>query len=141
MSITGIKAGLSGVLAAQNRFESSSNNIANVRSVSGPNPAVGETVSVRDAQGNTVFRPTVAQDTTTTTGAVRSTQTLANPSAVQLFDPSAPDAAADGTVFRGNVDLGREVTEQIRATAQFEANVQAIRIQDEALEESINILS
>ncbi len=141
MSITGITAGLSGVLAAQNRFESSANNIANIRSVSGPNPAVGEEPTRINADGTPVFRPTVAQDTTTTSGAVRSGQTLANPSAVQIFDPSAADAAEDGTVFRGNVDIGREVTEQVRATAQFEANLQAIRVQDEALEEAIDILS
>ncbi|NQW08275.1 MAG: hypothetical protein HQ481_00130 [Alphaproteobacteria bacterium] len=138
MAITnGLNIGLSGLQAAQERFRTSADNVANVRSVAAPS-VDGPTT---DADGNPLFQPSRAVDQSVQGGGVRSTQQLVDPSAVQQFDPDAPDAGENGLVNRANVELDREVAEQITAQRQFEANLATIRAADELAESTLDILS
>src|SRR3546814_13695058 len=74
-------------------------------------------------------------------GGVRSTRLLADPTSVQQYDPSAPDADADGLVNRPNVDLARETVDQIAGQRQFEANLATVRAADELLRATRDIKS
>lgn len=138
MAITsGISSALSGLLAAENRFRTSADNVANIGSVAAPStdgPA-------RDDNGDPLFRPARAVDQTTADGGVRSGQRLVDPSSVQLYDPTAPDADAEGLVNRPNVSLDREVTDQIAAQRQFEANLATVRTADALYESLLDIKS
>lgn len=132
-----ISSALSGALAAERRIGNSANNVANLRSVAAPS-VDGPTT---DASGNPLFRPGRTAEVTSPTGGVRSNQLLVTPSAVQEYDPSAPDADAEGLVNRPNVDLVRETANQIAGQRQFEANLATIRAADELLQSTIDIKS
>ena len=132
-----ISSALSGVLAAERRIGNSANNVANLRSAAAP----GVDGPVTDADGNPLFRAGRTADVTTPTGGVRSNQLLVDPSAVREYDPSAPDADAEGLVNRPNVDLVRETADQITGQRQFEANLATIRAADELLKATLDIKS
>lgn len=138
MAITNaISSALSGVLAGERRFANSASNVANLRSVAAPS-VDGPTT---DAEGNTLFRAGRSVDQSSTNGGVRSTRLLVDPTAVQQYDPSAPDADADGLVNRPNVDLARETVDQIAGQRQFEANLATVRAADELLRATLDIKS
>ncbi|MEQ8817689.1 MAG: flagellar basal body rod C-terminal domain-containing protein [Thalassobaculum sp.] len=132
-----ISSALSGVLAAERRVGNSANNVANLRSVAAP----GVDGPATDAEGNPLFRPGRTADVTAPTGGVRSNQLLVDPSAVREYDPSAPDADAEGLVNRPNVDLARETADRIAGQRQFEANLATIRAADELLQATLDIKS
>lgn len=132
-----ISSALSGVFAAGRRFDNSASNVANIRSVAAP----GVDGPATDEQGNPLFRPGRTLDTTAPTGGVQSNRLLVDPSSVQEYDPSAPDADADGLVNRPNVDLVRETADRITGQRQFEANLATIRAADELLQATIDIKS
>lgn len=138
MAITNaISSALSGVLAAGRRLDNSAGNVANIRSVAAP----GVDGPATDDAGNPLFRPGRTVDVTSATGGVQSNRLLVDPSAVQEYDPSAPDADGDGLVNRPNVDLVRETADQITGQRQFEANLATIRAADELLRATIDIKS
>ncbi len=60
-------------------------------------------------------------------GGVRITATREDPTPFKLvYDPTHPDAQADGFVRMPNVDLEREVVDMISATRSYEANITVI---------------
>ena len=60
------------------------------------------------------------------TGGVRVTQITEDTSPFKLqYDPSHPDANADGYVEMPNVDLVKEITDAMAATQAYSANVTA----------------
>lgn len=138
MAITNaISNAVSGLQAATRRFENSASNVANLRSVAAPTVAGPAT----DDQGNSLFRPGRTVDVSAPTGGVQSTRLLVDPSAVQEFDPTAPDADADGLVNRPNVDLVQETADRIASQRQFEANLATVRAADELLKATLDIKS
>jgi flagellar basal-body rod protein FlgC len=46
---------------------------------------------------------------------------------IPKYDPSHPDADADGNVYYPNINLMEEMTNMIQASRSYEANVQAIQ--------------
>lgn len=138
MAITNaISTALSGVLAGERRYANSANNVANLRSVAAPSldgPAT-------DADGNPLFRAGRSVDQPAPVGGVRSTTLLVDPTSVQQYDASAPDADADGLVYRPNVDLATETVDQISGQRQFEANLATVRAADEMLRATLDIKS
>lgn len=138
MAITNsLYTALSGLNAATRRFDNSASNVANVNSVAVENA----TSPTTDAEGRDLFQTWRAVDSTTEGGAVRSTRQLANPVSVQQYDPDAADADPDGLVNRPNVDLNREVVDQISAQRQFEANLATVRTADDLFKSTLDILS
>ncbi len=138
MAITNaISNAVSGLQAASRRFENSANNVANLRSVAAPKVEGPAT----DDQGNPLFRPGRTLDISAPTGGVQSTRALVDPSAVQQYDPTAPDADADGLVNRPNVDLVQETADRIAGQRQFEANLATVRAADEMLKATLDIKS
>lgn len=138
MAITNaISSALSGVLAGERRVANSASNVANLRSVAAPSldgPAT-------DAEGNPLFRAGRTADQSVAGGGVRSSRLLVDPTAVQQYDPSAPDADADGLVNRPNVDPVRETVDQIVGQRQFAANLATVRAADELLRATLDIKS
>ena len=58
------------------------------------------------------------------TGGVRVTQIVEDPSELRLvYDPTHPDANADGYVEMPNVDMVKEITDAMAATQAYSANV------------------
>ena len=57
------------------------------------------------------------------------------------FDPSNPDADAEGVAFLPNVSLEAEFVEVLQASAAFKANLKVIQTQDELLGSLVDIAS
>lgn len=132
-----ISTALSGIVAGERRVGNSASNVANLRSVAAPSVNGPAT----DDAGNPLFRPGRSVDVSAPTGGVQSNRLLVDPSAVQEYDPSAPDADADGLVNRPNVDLIRETADRISGQRQFEANLATLRAADELLQSTLDIKS
>ena len=72
---------------------------------------------------------------------MRTQPSLVDPASFPIYDPSAPDANADGFSSVANVSILDETVNQIQAQTQLEANVAVLRTGDALLEEAIDILA
>ena len=62
-------------------------------------------------------------------GGVRVTQIVEDPSDLKLvYDPTHPDANADGYVELPNVDMIKEITDAMAAAQAYSANVTAVNV-------------
>ena len=145
MSITGtLNIAVSGIHAAGNQTRNAASNLANISSVAAPADEVlrpGQPVPETNAIGETIFRPTEIQSTSVGSGGVRTQTSLVDPASFPIYDPSAPDANADGFSSVANVSIVDETVNQIQARNQLEANVAVLRTGDALLEEVIDILA
>ena len=123
---------LSGLLAQSKRLEVSASNVANLRSTGvrpGAQPQPGEfvphQVSLKSRAG----------------GDVEAVAVPVNPPSVLAFEPGAPDADADGITARPNVQLAREVVNQLDAQRNFQANLKVIETEDRLLGDLLDIIS
>ncbi len=124
---------VSGLAAQSTRVSVAASNIANARSI-GVNPDPG-------ADNSAAYTPQRVQQISTLDGGVR-TETLAvSPPSLPVFDPSNPDADAQGVAFLPNVSLAAEFVEVLQASAAFEANLEVIQTQDELLGTLVDIAS
>ncbi len=133
MNITG-----SGMTAQQLRLDVISENVSNINTtrVEGGNGPYQRKMVVMEAEsGRDSFReilaraagevPAAAGDLSEE-GGVRVTQIVEDTSPFKLrYDPSHPDANAEGYVELPNVDLVKEITDAMAATQAFSANVTA----------------
>ncbi len=124
---------LSGLNAQSTRVSVAASNIANARSV-GVNPAPG-------ADNSNAYTPQRVQQVSVADGGVRVDTLPVSPPSLPVFDPSNPDANAEGVAFLPNVSLGAELVEVLQASAAFKANVQVIQTQDELLGSLVDIAS
>ncbi len=123
---------LSGLAAQTKRFEVSASNIVNMGSRGvepGAAPRAGEFVPHRVALTSQVG------------GGVKATAVPVDPPSVKGFEPGAPDADANGLVNRPNVQLERELVNQISALRGYQANASIIRAEDRLLGELLDIIS
>ena len=124
---------LSGLNAQSTRVSVAASNIANARSV-GVNPAPG-------ADNSNAYTPQRVQQVSVADGGVRVDTLSVSPPSLPVFDPSNPDANAEGVAFLPNVSLEAELVEVLQASAAFKANVQVIQTQDELLGSLVDIAS
>lgn len=145
MSISGaINVAVSGLNSASDRLNNSASNIANIRSVAAPadeTVRAGQELPTTNANGDTIFRPTEVQSTTTASGGVKTQTSLISPSSIPVYDPTAADANEDGVSSIPNVSVESETVNQILAQRQFEANVALLQTSNELLEETIDIVA
>lgn len=133
MNITG-----SALTAQQLRLDVISENVANINTtrVEGEvGPYQRKMVVIEADGGRDTFRQALAQAAgnvpggtynLSESGGVRVTQIVEDTSPFKLqYDPSNPDANADGYVEMPNVDLVKEITDAMAATQAFSANVTA----------------
>ena len=131
--IQGFANSLSGLMAQSKRLAVSADNIANMRS-RGIDPD-------GPAEQPGAYRPKQVQDVAVEGGGVRGEVLPVRPPSVETFEPSSPDADAQGLVDRPNVNLAEELVTQIQAQRAYEANAAAIRTQDEVLDSLLDIKS
>ena len=133
MNITG-----SGMTAQQLRLDVISENVSNINTtrVEGGNGPYRRKMVVMEADGGRdSFREILARAAgnlpqatgdLSENGGVRVTQIVEDQSALKLqYDPTHPDANAQGYVELPNVDLVKEITDAMAATQAFSANVTA----------------
>ena len=127
-----LRIGSSGLTAQRLRLDLISNNIANAQTTrtekggpyqrqdvifmpEGENPAVPQSVAARRGELGTIQGGVrVAQITTDTEAGPR------------VYDPTHPDADANGYVNYPNVDVVVEMTNMLSATRSYEANLASV---------------
>ena len=133
MNITG-----SGLTAQQLRLDVIAENVANINTTrveGGDGPYQRKMVVMEAENGRDTFRSILARAAgnvpaatgeLSENGGVQVTQIVADTSSFKLqYDPSHPDANAEGYVEMPNVDLVKEITDAMAATQAFSANVTA----------------
>lgn len=133
MNITG-----SGLTAQQLRLDVIAENVANINTTrveGGDGPYQRKMVVMEAENGRDTFRSILARAAgnvpaaageLSENGGVQVTQIVADTSPFKLqYDPSHPDANAQGYVEMPNVDLVKEITDAMAATQAFSANVTA----------------
>lgn len=125
----------SGLTAQQLRLDVISENITNQNTTrtEGGGPYRRKIV-VFEAEGNrTPFQMALAkarrETISNTDGGVRVTEIAEDPSDFKLvYDPTNPDANADGYVEMPNVDLVKEMADAMAASQAYSANVTAFNV-------------
>ncbi len=128
-----LRIGSSGLTAQRLRLDLISNNIANAqttRTAKG-GPYQRQDVIFTPEDGNGAVPQSAAAQTgslsSTLDGGVRvaqiTTDTEAGP---RVYDPTSPDADANGYVSYPNVDITVEMTNMLSATRSYEANLASI---------------
>jgi flagellar basal-body rod protein FlgC len=131
MLFRAMETSTSALTAERLRMDLIANNLANLNTTRGPNGepyrrryAVVE--ERRDSFRNVLAREMEKQDGPDLGAGVRVTSILEDQSPFKLkYDPSHPDADANGFVRLPNVDLVTELTDLIVAQRVYEANISA----------------
>ena len=127
-----LRIGTSGLTAQRLRLDLISNNIANAQTTHTEKggPYQRQDVIFMPDEGNSSVPAAVAArrgDLSSLQGGVRvaqiTTDTEAGP---RVYDPTHPDADADGYVNYPNVDIVVEMTNMLSATRSYEANLASI---------------
>ena len=128
----------SGMTAQQLRLDVISENVSNINTTrveGGDGPYRRKMVVMEADGGRDSFREVLARaagnlpqatGNLSENGGVRVTQIVEDQSALKVqYDPTHPDANAQGYVELPNVDLVKEITDAMAATQAFSANVTA----------------
>ena len=126
--ISAIQTALSGLMAASRKVEASASNIANM-----------STAGSIDENGKKPYTPIYAEQTTTESGAVKSTFKPYDPAFVPAYDPDSPFANKDGIIGTPNVDLAKESVNMTEAKIAYKASAAVIRASDEMNDALLNI--
>ncbi|MBM6977506.1 flagellar basal body rod protein FlgC [Intestinimonas butyriciproducens] len=125
----------SGLTAQQFRLDVISENITNASTTR--TEAGGayrrKVVVLQEMAEQTPFQAALArargEDTRTQRGGVQVTQVVEDPSDFKLvYDPTHPDANADGYVEMPNVDLVKEIADAMAANQAYSANATAFNV-------------
>ena len=123
---------LSGLAAQSKRLEVSASNVANLRSTgvqpgaeAQPGEFVPHQVALKSRAG----------------GGVEAIPVPGDPPSVAVVDRGAPDADAQGIVARPNVQLERELVNQIDALRSFQANLKVLQAEDKMIGELLDLIS
>ncbi len=124
----------SGLTAQQLRLDVISENITNqntTRTEAG-GPYRRKFVVLESQGGQTPFQQALARargEAVATQGGVQVTEIAEDPSDFKLvYDPTNPDANADGYVEMPNVDLVKEIADAMAASQAYSANVTAFNV-------------
>ena len=125
----------SGMNVAALRLQVSASNVANVMS-NGPLPGSNDSKSYPGA-----YVPSRVDQTATVGGGTSATVSPISPSAVPVFDPTAPYANQEGMVASPNVDLASEMIQQVIASYTFAANAKVMQIDGQMTAALLNIIA
>jgi flagellar basal-body rod protein FlgC len=130
--VSAINSALSGIDAAERRIQNSANNIANQFS----------TRTIVDGQvTNQPFVPQRIQQVSGAGGSVLTVRSNVEPATVAVFDPSNPEANAEGIVQFPNVDVAQELVSMQIASYDFKANLKTIKVEDNMQKSLLDIIS
>ncbi len=127
--------GVSGLQAASRRIEVSARNIVNADSVGTP----ADTTDAR--QPTAAYRPERVVQTSVAGGGVDARTVALDPATHREFRPDHPAAGGSGLVDAPNVDLAREVVEQISARVAYEASAKLVQTADGLLKTVLDLRS
>ncbi|HWT76292.1 MAG TPA: flagellar basal body rod protein FlgC [Mobilitalea sp.] len=126
--MSGLNISASGMTAQRLRLDIISQNIANVNTTRDENGNVYRRKTVVFSEkDNTPFSDVLMKTAGTDGNGVKVTQ-IAEDTKTEMrkvYDPSHPDADADGYVTYPNVNVVQEMTDMIDASRSYEANVTA----------------
>ena len=140
----GANVAVSGMTAAAKRVDVAAANIVNARDTGPPEEAKVKPVggpSPPSAANDELYRPRDVVQTTVEGGGTRAEERLRDPSAVTEFAPDDPNAGADGTVARPNVDIASEFVDITLAQRAYEAAIKAFQTRDQILGTTIDARS
>lgn len=125
----------SGLTAQQLRLDVISENITNVNTTrtEGGGPYRRKMVVFQEAGGQSPFQAALDRarglDASGQQGGVRVTEIVEDPSDFKLvYDPTHPDANAEGYVEMPNVDTIKEMTDAMAASQAISANITAFNV-------------
>ncbi|MGI5953094.1 flagellar basal body rod protein FlgC [Dysosmobacter sp.] len=124
----------SGLTAQQLRLDVISENITNQNTTRTENggPYRRKMVVLESQEGQSAFEKVLAKargEAAPTAGGVRVTEIAEDPSDFKLvYDPTNPDANAQGYVEMPNVDLVKEMADAMSASQAYSANVTAFNV-------------
>ena len=123
---------LSGMQAAATRLEASASNIANASS-SGALPT---------ASGNTnAYAPVTVKQSDVKGGGVSARIVNAADPYIPAYDPTSPDANAEGMVASPNVDMASELVNVMTARISYEASTKTITVANDMLKTTLDAFS
>ncbi len=123
---------LSGMQAAATRLEASASNIANASS-SG---------SLPDASGaSSAYAPVTVRQSDVRGGGVSSRIVNAADPYVPTYDPTSPDADAEGMVAAPNVDMASELVNVMTARISYEASTKTMKVANDMLKTTLDAFS
>jgi len=125
----------SGMNVAALRLQVSASNVANVMS-NGPLSGSNDSKNYPGA-----YVPSRVDQTATVGGGTSATVSPISPSAVPVFDPTAPYANQEGMVASPNVDLASEMIQQVIASYTFAANAKVMQIDGQMTAALLNIIA
>jgi len=129
--LSGFRISGSGMTAQRARMNTIASNIANINTTRTPEggPYRRKDVVFSAIQDGQSFGEVLsASDPKSDYNRVQVTDVVYDKKApIPKYDPSHPDADADGNVYYPNVNLMEEMTNMIQASRSYEANVQAIQ--------------
>ena len=133
---------LSGASAATKRIDASASNLANQRTT-GRLPDVGSAAAA-STESRAPYTPltTTQSDLSTGNGQGAGTQASLKPLSqpiVAEYDPSSPDANAEGMVGSPNVDTGQEIGQQILGSRAYSASLSMARTSSDMMKDLLNM--
>lgn len=123
---------VSGMQAAATRLEASASNIANASS-SGPLPDTSGTT--------TAYSPVTVKQSDVRGGGVSARIVSASDSYVSSYEPSSPDANADGMVASPNVDMASELVNVLTARISYEASTKTLKVANDMMKTTLDAFS
>lgn len=139
----GLNINASGLALNRLQMDVSSTNIANVNTNQTPEggPYKDKTVLFTEnlvSSQNNLNNPTGVINTTGSFG-VKVTGIQEDQTVKQTYDPSNPNANAEGYVQQSNVNLADEMVKMIEAQRSYEANVSATDMNKSILQKALTI--
>ncbi len=129
--LSGFRISGSGMTAQRSRMNSIASNIANINTTRTPEGGPyrrKDVVFTSIPDGKSFGEVLSASDPKNEYNRVQVTDVVYDKKApIPKYDPSHPDADAEGNVYYPNINLMEEMTNMIQASRSYEANVQAIQ--------------
>ena len=129
--LSGFRISGSGMTAQRSRMNSIASNIANINTTLTPEGGPyrrKDVVFTSIPDGKSFGEVLSASDPKNEYNRVQVTDVVYDKKApIPKYDPSHPDADAEGNVYYPNINLMEEMTNMIQASRSYEANVQAIQ--------------
>ena len=138
-ALSAIRISASGLAAERLRMDTIASNVANVATTRGENgkPYVRK-IAVFQENLNTAINDTEHPENKLL--GVKATGIIEDPSPLKkVYDPSNPDANAEGYVTMPNVNILNEMADMIAATRSYEANVSAITAEKSMFSKALEI--
>ena len=130
--MSAINTGLSGLLAAQTRLNTSASNVANIRST------VGE---VDGKLVNKPYQPMDVAQESLAEGGVSAVVLPRQPESVAVYDPNGEFANSEGIVHHPNVDLAEENLNQLLGKTAYLASLKTIEADENTTQSLLDIIS